>query len=133
VRTSEGKWIGLEKAGNASSNREPVCDRPAKQRQSRHCLMERALLYTAPEFSQARQAIRCVVAGNQACVDCSYGGTDHPVRLNTGFVQRLVNADLVGSQSTAALQHQNDLADVRRQHDTARTRLVDYHFARTGL
>ena len=75
----------------------------------------------------------CNAYGNQACVDCSYGGTDHPVWLNTGFVQRLINADLVGSQSTAALQHQDDLADVRRQDDTARTGLVNYHLARTGL
>lgn len=60
-------------------------------------------------------------------------GTDHPVRLNTGFVRRLINADLVGPQSTAALQHQKDLADVRRQRDTARIRLVHYYFPRAGL
>jgi hypothetical protein len=38
-------------------------------------------------------------------------------------VQRLINADLVGPQSTTALQHQNDLADtaelVRRTTFTA--------------
>jgi hypothetical protein len=48
-------------------------------------------------------------------------------------MQRLINADLVGSQSTAALQHQNDLADVSRQRGAARTRLINHHFARTGL
>jgi tetratricopeptide (TPR) repeat protein len=93
---------------------------------------ERALRLS-PFDPQARQAICYVVAGNQVCVDCPYGGTDHPVWLNACFVQRLINADLVGSQSAAALQNQNDLAAVGRQRDTARTRLVNYHFARTGL
>ena len=51
--TSEGKWIRLEKAWDAPSNREPVCDQPAKQRQWRDCLMERPLLDAAPEFFQA--------------------------------------------------------------------------------
>jgi hypothetical protein len=48
-------------------------------------------------------------------------------------MQRLINADLVGSQSTAALQHQNDLADVSRQRRAARTRLINHHFTLTGL
>jgi hypothetical protein len=53
VWTSEGKWIGLEKAWNAPDYREPVCDQPAKHGQWRDCLMERSLLDTAPEFPQA--------------------------------------------------------------------------------
>jgi hypothetical protein len=95
--------------------------------------MERSLLDTAPEFPQARQAIRYSVAGNQACVYCPYGGTDHPVRLDACIVQRLINADLVGSQSTAALKYRNDLADIWRQRGAAPTRLVNHCFARSGL
>jgi hypothetical protein len=35
---------------------------------------------------------------------------DHPVGLDPSVVQRLVDADLVGAQDAAALQHQHHLA-----------------------
>src|SRR4051794_4715872 len=45
----------------------------------------------------------------------------------------LINADLVGSQSTAALKYQNDLANIWRQRGAAPTRLVNHCFARSEL
>jgi hypothetical protein len=53
VGTSEGKWIGLEKAWNAPHNRESVGDQPAEHGRWRNYLMERSLLDTVPEFPQA--------------------------------------------------------------------------------
>ena len=32
----------------------------------------------------------------------------HPIRLDAGFVQRLIDADLIGAERPAALQHQRD-------------------------
>ncbi len=36
-----------------------------------------------------------------------------PVRLDSSFVQRLIDAGLVGTQRAAALQYQHDLAGER--------------------
>jgi hypothetical protein len=130
---AKANGLGLKKPGMPPTAVSQFAASPAKHGQWRDCLMERSVLDTAPEFPQARQAIRYSVAGNQACVDCPYGGTDRPVRLDACIVQRLINADLVGSQSTAALQHQNDLADIWIQRGAARTRLVNHRFTRNGL
>ena len=32
----------------------------------------------------------------------------HPIRLDACFVQRLIDADLIGAERAAALQHQRD-------------------------
>ena len=78
--------------------------------------------HAAPEFAQPRQPVRGLVAGDQAGVDRADRGADHPVRLDAGLVQRLVDADLVGAERAAALQHQHDLAEARlaRRGDRAR-------------
>ena len=58
-----------------------------------------------------------LVAGDQAGVDRADRGADHPVWLDAGFMQRLIDADLIGAERAATLQHQHYLADVRRQSD----------------
>ena len=80
------------------------------------------MLHAAPEFLQRGQAVRRLVAGDQAGVDGADRGADHPVRLDAGLVQRLVDAHLVGAQRAAALQHQHDLAETGRQCDAVGVR-----------
>ena len=50
------------------------------------------------------------VAGNEASIDGTDRGADQPVGLDARFVQRLINAALISSKRTAALQHEHDLA-----------------------
>jgi len=68
------------------------------------------LLDAGPEFVQAREAPLGWVARDERAIDGAYRGADHPVGLDAGFVQGLVDADLVRAQRAAALQHQHDLA-----------------------
>ena len=64
-----------------------------------------------PEFLESRHPVGWIVAGDEAGVDRADRGADHPVRLDAGLMQRLVDADLVGTQRAATLQHQHDLAE----------------------
>ena len=63
-----------------------------------------------PECLQPRHAILRRVAGDDRAVDCADRRADDPVGLDARLVQRLIDADLVGAQRTAALQHQDHLA-----------------------
>ncbi len=49
------------------------------------------------------------ISGDQRGVDRADRGADHPVGLDARFVQRLVDADLVGAERAAALEDQDDL------------------------
>ncbi len=49
-------------------------------------------------------------AGDDGGVDRADRGADHPVGLDPGLVQRLIDADLIGAERAAALQHQHLLA-----------------------
>ena len=64
----------------------------------------------APEFVEFCQPVFRFVAGDQRGVDRADRGADDPVGLDAGFVQRLIDADLIGAERAAALQHQDDLA-----------------------
>ena len=57
---------------------------------------------------------RGLAAGDQAGVDGADRGADHPVGLDAGLVQRLVDADLVGAERAAALEDQHPLAETAR-------------------
>jgi hypothetical protein len=50
------------------------------------------------------------IAGDEAGVDGADRSADDPVRLDAGFVQRLIDAGLLGPERAAALQHEHDLA-----------------------
>ena len=69
-----------------------------------------------PEFSQPRHAVLRGVAGDQGGVDRADRGADHPVRFNAGFLERLIDAGLIGAERAAALEHQNDLAELGLVH-----------------
>ena len=59
---------------------------------------------------------RRAVAGDQAGVDRADRGADHPVRLDAGLVQRLIDAGLVGAERPAALQHQHAVGRRQARH-----------------
>ena len=50
-----------------------------------------------------------LVAGDQAGIDGADRRADDPVRLDPAFVERLIDARLVGAERTAALEHEDDL------------------------
>ncbi len=55
------------------------------------------------------------VAGDERTVDGADRGADHPVGLDARFVQRLVDADLVGAECATTLHDQNDLSGKLRR------------------
>src|SRR5262249_20648744 len=58
----------------------------------------------------ARKPLGNLVAGNDRAVDGADRGADHPVGLNAGFVQGLIDPALIGAECAAALKDQNHLA-----------------------
>ena len=68
------------------------------------------VLDAAPEVVQPREPVAGLIAGDQRRVDRADRRADDPVGLDAGFVQRLVDAHLVGAECAAALQHEHDLA-----------------------
>src|SRR3977135_2308078 len=58
----------------------------------------------------AAQTLFRFIAGDDRAVDRADRGADDPVWLDARLVQRLVDADLVGAERAAALQHEDDLA-----------------------
>ena len=67
------------------------------------------LRHAVPEFTQPRDAIGWLVAGDQGAIDGADRGADHPIRLDAALHERLVDAGLVGAERAAALEHQNHL------------------------
>lgn len=63
-----------------------------------------------PELMQASEALFRRIACNKRTIDRTDRGANHPIGFNAGFVQRLIDAGLVGTQRTAALQYQHNLA-----------------------
>ena len=76
-------------------------------------LERRSLFDAPPEFLQLAEPILRLVAGDQAGVDRADRRADHPIGLDAGLVQRLVDAGLVGAERAAALQDEDDLAALR--------------------
>src|SRR5450755_1261090 len=104
-----GERIGPEEAGNAVGDRRPIGELLVKSRENAAEIPGRVLLHPFPEFLQAREPGLRLIAGDQARIDRPDRGADDPVRLDAGFVERLIDAGLIGAERTAALQHQHDL------------------------
>ena len=82
----------------------------------------RAALKAAGDYGTLGRSLRdlgriALRTGKRACddggVDRAYRRPDQPVRLDAGFVQSLVHAGLVGAERAAALEDQDDLAELR--------------------
>jgi hypothetical protein len=74
---------------------------------------DRIVSDAVPEFFQFRQPVFRLVAGDQAGIDGADRCADDPVRFDSGFVQGLINAGLIGAERATALQYQNGLAAIR--------------------
>src|SRR5262249_11119431 len=83
-------------------------------------LRQVAALDAAPEFPQSFEPAVRLVAGDETGVDGPDRRSDDPVRLDAGFVQRLIDAGLISPERAATLQHQNDLAAGGRGRMAAR-------------
>ena len=71
---------------------------------------QRLAFQAIPEFAQAIETLLKFVARNNRAVDRADRGADHPIGLDLGLVQCLINPALIGAERAAALKHQNDLA-----------------------
>ena len=67
-----------------------------------------------PELLQPLDALVTLVAGDDRGVDGADRNTGDPFRLEIMVAQRLVGAGLIGTERTAALQHQHALRFCRR-------------------
>lgn len=105
-----GKRVRYEKAGNALSQRAPLRPAPIESEERALKAPVRLVLYAAPECVQPLKSVLWLVSGYKTRVDGADRGPDDPVRLDPGLLQRLIHTGLVGSQCTASLQHENDLA-----------------------
>src|SRR6516165_3116577 len=68
------------------------------------------MLHAPPKRVQSIQPGLDRIAGDHRAVDRADRRADHPVRLNAGLMQRLIDADLIGAERTAALEHEDDLS-----------------------
>src|SRR3984893_7305495 len=61
-----------------------------------------------PELAQASQTVLWTVAGNDCAVDCPDRRPDDPVRLDAGFVKRLINPRLGAAMGAAPFRQNCD-------------------------
>ena len=72
-----------------------------------------------PKGLQLAQAVLGRIAGNDRRIDRADRNARNPVRLNAGFVHRLIDAGLIGAERAAALQHKrNAVATFRPPTDS---------------
>jgi hypothetical protein len=57
-----------------------------------------------PKLAQALYTLSQGIAGNDGAVDGTYGNACHPIGMDALLGQRLIDASLIGAQSTSALQ-----------------------------
>ena len=114
MRPHEGHRVGLEEGRNAGGDGEHAGDQRAEHRHRAKQAVQRAMLHAAPEFLETREPVAGLAARDQAGVDGADRSADHPVGLDAGLVQRLVDADLVGTQRPATLEDQHALAETAR-------------------
>src|SRR5690242_6697241 len=110
VRAEEGAKIRLEKSRDAVEQRPPIGPGVEESGPRPHQRWRAWALHLAPKRVELGKPICRSVAGNQAGIDGPNRGPDKPVRLDAGFVERLIDADLISAQSAAALQDQGYLA-----------------------
>src|SRR5262249_15894381 len=104
--------IGLKEAGNAAEHCRPVVRRIGYTRPARPAPQFLAA-HAPPKLLQPVKTVFWLVAGNQARVYGADRGADDPLSLHLSFMQRLIDAGLVGAQCAAALKDQNRLTLVR--------------------
>jgi hypothetical protein len=110
VCAAECGQMGLEKPWNTTGERRPVRPRVGNSRPSRHEWPRVGTLHPLPEIVELGKAILRRIARNDAGVDGTYRGPNNPIRFDSHLAQRLVYADLVGTEGATALKHKHDLS-----------------------
>jgi hypothetical protein len=83
--------------------------------EKRRLLPPRLEFQPSPELVQALESLFRRIAGNDAGIDRPTRNSNHPVRFDAGLVERLVDPALIGVESAAALEGENDLARQSRR------------------
>ena len=121
---SHASGFGVKKAGMPRVTVVRLADDLDRPVQKRERIVRRTPARRAPRSRAAAPSGSPGVAGDQRGVDGADRRSDHPVGLDAGLVQRLVDADLIGAERAAALQHEHDLpGNVRPARRRARTPL----------
>src|SRR6516225_3185484 len=110
MRSPECRQMGLEKSGNASHKCRPVRPRVGNSRPSRYEWPRTRALHSAPELVELGEAILWLIACDDAGVDCANRCADNPIRFDLRLVQRLVYANLISSEGSAALENKHYLS-----------------------
>src|SRR6516165_8628098 len=71
------------------------------------------LLHAIPKLGKLIKSLPRFVAGDNGAVDRTDRGADDPVGLDSGFVERLINATLICAERAPALKHQHHLTRKR--------------------
>ena len=120
MRAQPRRWIRREEAGNPLDDRVEVGAHIGKPRKVVHQVKGWFLFDARPKLTKAVEAVFRRIARDQRRVDRAYRRSDHPIGLDAGLVQGLVDADLIGTERTAALQHQDDMTRKRGSFTVAR-------------
>ena len=99
----------FEESRHAAHDRVQVGERIAEKGRGPELLERRSTAKAVPEFAQLRHAVLRRVAGDERAVDGADRCSDDPVRRDTAFDQRLVDAGLIGAERAPALQHEHRL------------------------
>ncbi len=110
VRAQERHRVRAEEGRNARSDRAPIAGRCCEPI-GETLWDELVVLYTRPELAQFLEALAGLASGDERRVDRSDRRADHPLRGDSGLVQRLVYADLIGAERASALEDENGLAE----------------------
>ena len=63
-----------------------------------------------PELFQLVEAILGLIAGNESGINGADRRANNPIGLDSGLMQRLLDADLISAESPTSLKNKNDLS-----------------------
>ena len=69
------------------------------------------VLDARPELAEFLDALAGLASGDQRGVDRADRGADHPLRGDSGLIERFIDADLIGAERASALEDENGLAE----------------------
>src|SRR6476660_3655696 len=111
MRTRECERIGTEEGRDATADREHVARRGGKP-SGQAARYEHVVGDSRPEFAKLVETLIGFAADNECGVDCADRRADDPLRRNSCFVQRLIDADLVSAEGATALEHKYSLTQL---------------------
>ena len=109
VRPEPRGRVGPEERRKSPRHRRHVGDGAAEPREEFRRADAGALFDAVPERMQALEPAFRRIAGDQRGVNRADRRADHPVGLDSGFVQGGIHADLISTQRAPALEHEHHL------------------------